>query len=640
MGVILKNISIDYGETLAVNNFNMHVKTGQLVTLLGPSGCGKSTTLYAIAGLLQVSQGQIIFNGKDVTKRSPQNRNIGLIFQNYALYPHLNVFKNIALPLYQDKKFKRTVRNSNTNIRLLIKDLQDSGLNVEKQGFKDQIAKLLLEYLETYDKLVNEMIADYLAGIFKFHKREAAIIYNEKHLETFRNRIHSQWYDQSRLAVHIKYCDFLNLIYRSISQLKITINNNLSSFKATNKNFKTREIDFAINNFLLQMKYNYLNPAKSKLNALKIVMKDHQKAYNELVKNFKQQQKKDHALQYSLSHSKYVSFFKKHRQLWDKEEQKGLDKYQKKIGNNLLAAYDEMLIKLTAIANEYYQLSPELITMKTAEQLNTELQALKQQLTSFRKEVNKSVNLVAQQVEITNQLKKRPGNLSGGQQQRVAIARAIVKAPDILLLDEPLSNLDAKLRVTTREWIRRFQQKSQMTAIFVTHDQEEAMSISDYIYIMKQGVLQQVGTPHEVYNQPVNKFVAQFIGNPAMNFFNGVIDKQHNIWIDEIKIGKAIKAKPGYITIGIRPEDLKLNSDALNTKFVNKEPLIGEISLFEELGRSAFVTIKIRNNEYVKAVYDMDEDKFYEHGEKVKINFVKKTIFLFDSETELTVEVI
>lgn len=179
-----------------------------------------------------------------------------------------------------------------------------------------------------------------------------------------------------------------------------------------------------------------------------------------------------------------------------------------------------------------------------------------------------------------------------------------------------------------------------MTAIFVTHDQEEAMSISDYIYIMKQGVLQQVGTPHEVYNQPVNKFVAQFIGNPAMNFFNGVIDKQHNIWIDEIKIGKAIKAKPGYITIGIRPEDLKLNSDALNTKFVNKEPLIGEISLFEELGRSAFVTIKIRNNEYVKAVYDMDEDKFYEHGEKVKINFVKKTIFLFDPETELTVEVI
>ncbi|WP_339024768.1 ATP-binding cassette domain-containing protein [Spiroplasma endosymbiont of Agriotes lineatus] len=640
MGVILKNISIDYGETLAINNFNMYVKTGQLVTLLGPSGCGKSTTLYAIAGLLQVNQGQIIFNDKDVTKRSPQNRNIGLIFQNYALYPHLNVFKNIALPLYQDKKFKRTVKNSNTNIRLLIKDLQDSGLNVEKQRFKNQIAILLSEYLETYDKLVNEMIVNYLADIFKFHKREAAIIYNEKHLETFRNRIHSQWYDQSRLAVHIKYCDFLNLIYHNISQLKITINNNLSSFKTTNKNFKTREINFAIDKFLLQMKYNYLNSAKNKLNALKIVMKDHQKAYNELVKNFKQQQKKDHTLQYSLIHSKYVNFFKKHQQLWDKEEQKGLDKYQKKIGNNLLAAYDVMLIKLTAIANEYYQLLPALITMKTDEQLNNELQALKQQLTSFRKEVSKSVNLVAQQVEITNQLKKRPGNLSGGQQQRVAIARAIVKAPDILLLDEPLSNLDAKLRVTTREWIRRFQQKSQITAIFVTHDQEEAMSISDYIYIMKQGVLQQVGTPHEVYNQPVNKFVAQFIGNPTMNFFNGIIDKQHNIWIDEIKIGKAIKAKPGYITIGIRPEDLKLNSDSLNTKFVNKKPLIGEISLFEELGRSAFVTIKIRNNEYVKTVCDMDEDKFYEHGEKVKINFVKKTIFLFDPETELTVEVV
>jgi multiple sugar transport system ATP-binding protein len=132
---------------------------------------------------------------------------------------------------------------------------------------------------------------------------------------------------------------------------------------------------------------------------------------------------------------------------------------------------------------------------------------------------------VAKVVQIENLLDRKPSELSGGQQQRVAIARALAKAPDVLLLDEPLSNLDARLRLQTREEIKRIQRETQVTTVFVTHDQEEAMSICDVIVVMKLGVVQQVGVPQEIYDDPHNLFVAQFLGTPPINTFAGVIKK-------------------------------------------------------------------------------------------------------------------
>lgn len=126
-------------------------------------------------------------------------------------------------------------------------------------------------------------------------------------------------------------------------------------------------------------------------------------------------------------------------------------------------------------------------------------------------------------VQIENLMDRKPSELSGGQQQRVAIARALVKNPNVLLLDEPLSNLDARLRLQTREEIKRIQRETGVTTIFVTHDQEEAMSISDYIVVMKLGVMQQVGKPQDVYDDPVNLFVANFLGTPPINIFKGEI---------------------------------------------------------------------------------------------------------------------
>ena len=158
----------------------------------------------------------------------------------------------------------------------------------------------------------------------------------------------------------------------------------------------------------------------------------------------------------------------------------------------------------------------------------------------------------ARLVQIENLLDRKPSELSGGQQQRVAIARALVKMPRILLLDEPLSNLDARLRLQTREEIRRIQRSTGITTVFVTHDQEEAMSISDRIVVMKDGVLQQQGAPQAVYEDPANLFVAQFLGTPPINTFAGTV-RDGRLYIGDEPV-LTTDAPAGPVTVGIRPE--------------------------------------------------------------------------------------
>ena len=187
-------------------------------------------------------------------------------------------------------------------------------------------------------------------------------------------------------------------------------------------------------------------------------------------------------------------------------------------------------------------------------------------------------NEMARLVDIDRYLDRKPKELSGGQQQRVAIARALAKKPQVLLLDEPLSNLDARLRLQTREEIKRIQRETGITTIFVTHDQEEAMSISDFIVVMKLGVIQQIGKPQDVYDEPVNLFVAKFLGSPAINVFDGQI-KNDKLYIN----GKLFDSK-GYKGTG----DLDLGS---------------------EEAYEAFKEAKYTGtyNDYLKLVYHFDE---------------------------------
>ena len=163
-------------------------------------------------------------------------------------------------------------------------------------------------------------------------------------------------------------------------------------------------------------------------------------------------------------------------------------------------------------------------------------------------------------VQIRELMDRKPGELSGGQQQRVAIARALVKLPHVLLLDEPLSNLDARLRLQTREEIRKIQRATKITTVFVTHDQEEAMSISDRIVVMKAGVVQQIGKPQEVYDDPVNLFVAKFLGTPPINVWKGEI-RNEKLCIGDAVLLDAPGQKDRAVFVGIRPEGFVLKED-------------------------------------------------------------------------------
>ena len=181
------------------------------------------------------------------------------------------------------------------------------------------------------------------------------------------------------------------------------------------------------------------------------------------------------------------------------------------------------------------------------------LQNLKGDARPSKEEMERRVLEAAKLVQIERLLERKPGEMSGGQQQRVAIARAVVKMPKVLLLDEPLSNLDARLRLQTREEIRRIQRDTGITTVFVTHDQEEAMSISDMIVVMKEGVVQQIGKPQAVYDDPVNLFVSKFLGTPPINVFEGRVNGGR-LFIGDEAVLDVPGAPDGDVWVGIRPE--------------------------------------------------------------------------------------
>ena len=338
------------GEVIAVNDFTFTIPDGKLVGLLGPSGCGKSTTLYMISGLQKPTSGKIFFGDEDVTELAPEHRGIGLVFQNYALYPHMTVKQNILFPL---------------------------------------------QNLRGADKLTKEEMLD-----------------------------------------------------RALEAAKL--------------------------------------------------------------------------------------------------------------------------------------------------------------------------------VQIDELMDRKPSELSGGQQQRVAIARALVKMPRVLLLDEPLSNLDARLRLQTREEIRRIQKETGITTVFVTHDQEEAMSISDMIVVMKLGVVQQVGKPQEIYDSPTNLFVAKFLGTPPINVFSGRVAGE-KLYIGDSAVLDVKGVSDCDVTVGIRPEGFIVDQNgALECKLSNIEVMGRDVSVVSTHSASL--------NPSVRSIIDADNKPSAD--ETVRFALKPHKVFLFNTETE------
>lgn len=344
MELTLKNLTKKFDDFTAVDHINLTIPEGKLTGLLGPSGCGKSTTLYMISGLLNVTEGQILFGDRDVTTLPPDKRNIGLVFQNYALYPHMTVFENIAFPL--------------------------------------------------------------------------------------GNR-------------------------------------------------------------------------------------------------------------------------------------KGADRLKKP-------------------------------------------------------QIKERVEKVAELVRIEELLKRKPKQLSGGQQQRVAIARALVKEPDVLLLDEPLSNLDARLRLEMRQELRRIQVESKVTTIFVTHDQEEAMSITDNIVLMKDGVIHQQDTAHRIYMNPVNTFVASFMGNPPISYLDVTVKDGIVLLPDGQKVCFPGRADGNY-RFGIRPE-----------AWISGNTLGVKVERVELRGQDQMVVFSIAGQR-ITAVVDAEYEA--KEGAELRLDLRPGRCYFFDPES-------
>ncbi|WP_121604099.1 ABC transporter ATP-binding protein [Virgibacillus sp. Bac332] len=360
MKIILKNISMKFDDVIAVDKLNVTMEEGSLVSLLGPSGCGKSTTLFMLAGLYQPTSGQLFFGDQLVNNIPPEKREIGMVFQNYALYPHMTVLKNIMFPLKMEKV-------------------------------------------------------------------------------------------------------------------------------------------------------------------------------------------------------------------------------------------------------------PKKIAMEKARDM-------------------------ASLVHIDHLLDRKPGQLSGGQQQRVAIARALVKKPKLLLLDEPLSNLDARLRLEMREEIKRIQQATGITTIFVTHDQEEALSISDKILLMKNGRFQQFSGPQDIYDHPKNEFVAQFLGNPPINLLPATLSgDRYTVQLTETgeviqlpyPVSKEVKLNE-LLLVGIRPEDFYIEVNE------NKQGIGGKVLIIERIGRDNLVSFLVGERK-VRAIVPLDAS--ITQGQRVKFGLHPNRFHVFrktDGENLLT----
>lgn len=231
----------------------------------------------------------------------------------------------------------------------------------------------------------------------------------------------------------------------------------------------------------------------------------------------------------------------------------------------------------------------------------------------------------ARLVQIEELMGRKPNELSGGQQQRVAIARALVKMPKVLLLDEPLSNLDARLRLQTREEIRRIQKKTQITTIFVTHDQDEAMSISDLIVVMKNGRVHQIGKPQEVYDAPKDLFVAKFLGTPPINVFHGQI-KGGALFLGDDRVLDTPDLADGEVLAGIRPEGFLLDADG---------PLHCTLERVEVMGRDSSIISShpAAQSDTIRSIIDTDSQK---NAPATTVTFSLKPnkVSIFDAKTE------
>lgn len=609
-------------DTVAVKDLDFIVPDGKLVGLLGPSGCGKSTTLYMISGLLKPTSGEVWFGDQEVTNLSPEKRGIGLVFQNYALYPHMTIYKNIEFPLTNLKvevpmstffDFKMTfvyAMKADDQLDGILKatqkltarvGLRRGGyeissklegttltLNVTLKNTSEATHKAFLDnfkYIIT-DYQLEESKAQTSEALFDTTFRGTINDVREDEIcdVTFSGKLPESYENSAMDATITKAKDFLKA-YGHVESASIMHLHNGHELVCRLLNVKVQSLDTLEKEFSANVGLVSLTKVVDDIRAA---------SFEKEVKAFMKANRIDFSdLKVYFDHQETKLYIEFHKIKKDANEQ-------------AIKALSEKL-KLSDVQAE----------TKTA--INH------RKLT--KEERNDIIHETARLVQVEEFLQRKPSQLSGGQQQRVAIARALVKRPKVLLLDEPLSNLDARLRLQTREEIRRIQQETGITTVFVTHDQEEAMSISDEIVVMKLGEEQQIDSPQKVYNSPKNLFVAQFLGTPPINVFEGKIEKGKISIGDDVvfETKTAVEDQPLYVAI--RPEGLLVCKDS-------KTPsLKTEVAQVQVLGRDLYIVGK---NEHClqptfKAVIQ-NNDELY-HGE-IRLSVKAKKFFIFNKKTE------
>lgn len=588
-------------DTTAVNDLDIVIPDGKLVGLLGPSGCGKSTTLYMISGLLNPTSGEIWFGDEEVTNLSAEKRGIGLVFQNYALYPHMTIYKNVEFPLTNLKVEVSLKEFFKYDCKIVYKISEDTVFNGILQSINSLVYKLAIKGVNI-DPKTNEIKKD---------------LDNLENLLLLKHRLNTL-----KSTREIKACkqdiekyqalvDKSQIIGKNV-EVDITLNDvPVETFE----NFKT--------NLLRIVKYesfDYTSVRSSEAlfdSTIRFTIagiKDGAKISKISTDNLSEEERNAKLFKHYEAFIKSLAKNRKHKV---KEFEIYADNGEIKTFFKIKFIKENELNEFIEELNNNFEIK-DFTSNKTVAVKYRKLTKLE------RREI---VYEVAKLVQIDEYLQRKPSQLSGGQQQRVAIARALVKRPKVLLLDEPLSNLDARLRLQTREEIKRIQRNTGITTVFVTHDQEEAMSISDEIVVMKLGEEQQKDKPQEVYNNPKNLFVAQFLGTPPINCFNGYV-RGGEVYIGSEKILKCEnKVEDQEVVIAIRPEGFIVHDDDSGYGFTSNADLI------EVLGRD--LSLVCKNPHCLKPSYKViiNSENDINIG-KVRFGVKKNKTFIFDKNTQ------
>ena len=609
-------------DTIAVKDLDFVVKDGELVGLLGPSGCGKSTTLYMIAGLHTPTSGEVWFGDQEVTNLSPEKRGIGLVFQNYALYPHMTIYKNIEFPLtnlqvevplvtffnytlvYTYKMRKSDVlKGVVKSVVSLAKKCGFSGkqFSVKAEGTEEITLTVKLNKISpTAETMFKDNMPLIVNFVLKDEKSEQA---SEALFDTnFRASV-GKISEDEMVEVNVKgrlgKTFQTSMIDEVINGLKNAAN---SKFGHAAETVITKtQHGYEIMARVVKLPHIHLEEC---MNAIKAAYPYETFGYTiTLVTN----KSLTSAIKAKLKEKKLA--FSDYKVYFDKVHTKVFFKLLRASTEQADAVLDELTKEL--------ELSD---VQKETSQAVTHRKLTKEE----RRDI---IYDTAKLVQVDEYLERKPNQLSGGQQQRVAIARALVKHPRVLLLDEPLSNLDARLRLQTREEIRRIQQETGITSVFVTHDQEEAMSISDEIVVMKLGEMQQMGKPQDVYNSPANLFVAQFLGTPPVNVFKGHVNGK-KVMIGEdcvLELQEDLGEKDVYVAI--RPEGFILAGEK------DKNVLTGNCEMVQVMGRD--ISALVQNEHCIKAAYRViiSSDDNVKPGQ-IAFKVKPHKVFLFDGETE------